>query len=195
MKTIMKVILVFVLAVVTSAAFAAGNLKLNVLPVSGEKAFVDISSLADKTVSLTLSDEDGNVVYFKENVVSKENLRKLYDFSDLEDGNYKLTVNSDGLVAERQLKKGNHTIEVGNESTVLSPYFAFQDNILKCSYMNFMYDNVSLKIYQDNLLLFSKKIGSHFSVTDGLNLKNLESGDYLVCLVAGDKEFYYNVRK
>jgi len=195
MKTILKVTLVFVLAVISTATFAAGNLKLNVSPVSGGKALVDISSLTNNTVSLKLSDEDGNIVYYKENLESNNDFRKIYDFSKLEDGNYKLTVVSDGLVAERQLKMNHQTIEVGDESTVLKPYFAFQDEIFKCSYLNFMKDNVRLCVYQDGQLMYSKKVGSHFSVNEGLSLRKLEPGDYSVCLVAGENEFYYNIKK
>lgn len=195
MKTIFKIALVLVLSVSAQIASAAGNLKLWVDPVSDAKAMVGVSSLTNESVSLIITDEVGNIVYYRECFGPSENFSKLYDLSNLENGVYKIAVTSKGLTTGCVFRKNPRSIVVGEESTVQKPYFVFEKGCLKFTYLNFMNDKVKLYLYQGNEMVFSKKIGDKFSISDGLNLKKLEAGDYMVCLVSGDNEFYYNIQK
>ena len=64
MKTMLKVTLVVALFAMANAVLASGNLKVNLVPVSGEKALVAISSLSNSNVQITLTDENQRIVYF-----------------------------------------------------------------------------------------------------------------------------------
>lgn len=195
MKTILKTTLVLTFCVAAGAALAAGNLKLNVVPVTGERAEVNISSLTNKPGHLQLTDKEGSLVYYNESFGPQLNFRKVYDFSNLSDGTYKISVVSEGLTTERMLYKNCKSMLVGEEYTAQKPYFVFKNGMLKVTYLNFMNSSVKMNLYRNDEMIYSKKIGTQFSVSKGFDLKKLEPGEYLVCLISGDEEFYYNLKK
>ena len=195
MKTMLRVTLVIAFVAFANTLFATGNLKVNLLPVSGEKAVLAISSISNSNFQITLTDEKDRIVYFNETSNPVENYRKVYDFSGLEPGNYKLAVVSGNLTTERTFVKTHDAIKVGAEKTTLEPFFGYKDGILRCSYLNFSKDPMTLNFYEKNQLILTKQVGSEFVVSEGLNLSKLERGNYLVVLTGGDKEFSYAIEK
>jgi len=193
MKTIFKVTLVFVLVAFANTLFAAGNLKVNILPVSAEKAVVAISALSNSNFNITITDEQDRIVYYNETTDPGENYRRVYNFSDLEDGMYKLSVVSNNFTAERPFQKTHKGITVGDEKTTIEPFFGVENGILRCTYLNFPNENLTLYFFEDNQLLYSKKIGRNFNVCEGLNLSKLGRGDYQAILSTGEKEYSYPV--
>ena len=193
MKTMLKVTFLFALVAFANTLFAAGNLKVNIVPVKAEKALVAISKLSDSNFDITIADENGQIVYYKENSNPSENYRQVYDFSDLENGTYYLTVVSNDLTAERQFNLSHGQITVGEEKTTLQPFFGYQAGILKCSYLNFEKDNVTLTFYKNDEQIYSKKIGRDFNIHHALNLSKLDKGDYKAVLYAGGKQFKYPI--
>jgi len=193
MKTMLKVTLVIAFAAFANTVFASGNLKVNLLPIAGEKAVVAISTLSTSNFSITVTDENDQIVYFNETTEPLENYRKVYNFSDLDDGSYKLTVLCDDLTSERQFHKKHGVITVGNEKTTIKPFFGYEDGIFKCTYLNFPKENLTLYLYDGKQLLYTKTIGRNFVVNEALNLSKLENGTYVATLSAGGKEYYYNL--
>jgi len=193
MKTMLKVTFLFALVAFTNIVFAAGNLKVNIVPVKAEKALVAISKLSDSNFNITIADDNGQIVYYKENSNPSENYRQVYDFSDLENGTYYLTVVSNDLTAERQFNLSHGQITVGEEKTTLQPFFGYQAGILKCSYLNFEKDKVTLIFYKNDEQIYSKKIGRDFNIHHALNLSKLDKGDYKAVIYAGGKQFKYPI--
>ena len=193
MKTMLKVTFLFALVAFASTLFASGNLKVNILPVDSEKALVAISTLSDSNFNITITDDNDHIVYYRENTDPGENYRKVYNFSDLEDGTYKLTVVSNDLTAERQFEKSHGLIKVGEEKTTLEPFFGYEDGILRCSYLNFTKEDMTLYFFKNNEPIYSKEIGRDFNVQQALNLSKLGKGTYEAVLTAGGKQFTYPI--
>jgi len=193
MKTTLKVTFLFALVAFASTLFASGNLKVNILPVNAEKALVAISTLSDSNFNITITDDNDHIVYYRENTDPGENYRKVYNFSDLEDGTYKLTVVSNDLTAERQFEKSHGLIKVGEEKTTLEPFFGYEDGILRCSYLNFTKEDMTLYFFKNNEPIYSKEIGRDFNVQQALNLSKLGKGTYEAVLTAGGKQFTYPI--
>jgi len=193
MKTMLKVTFLFALVAFTNIVFAAGNLKVNIVPVKAEKALVAISKLSDSNFNITIADDNGQIVYYKENSNPSENYRQVYDFSDLENGTYYLTVVSNDLTTEQQFSLSHGQITVGEEKTTLQPFFGYQAGILKCSYLNFEKDKVTLIFYKNDEQIYSKKIGRDFNIHHALNLSKLDKGEYKAVLYAGEKQFKYPI--
>ena len=114
MKTILKVTLMFAFVAFANTLFASGNLKVNIQPLSAEKALVAISSLTESTLNIKVEDDKGRIVYYKEVADPAGDYKKVFDFSDLEAGHYKLSVESDRLTAEREFEIKSWKIEVGD---------------------------------------------------------------------------------
>ncbi len=195
MKTMLKVTLVIALAAFANTLFASGNLKVNLLPVSEKKAMVAISNLGISNLQITLTDEKEQIVYFSETSFPEENYHKVFDFSELKPGDYKITVVCDALTTERKFQKTHDAIKVGGEKTTLEPYFGYKDGILRCTYLNFQEENLKLSFFEKNQLIFSKEIGRNFNVGEALNLSKLSRGTYLAVLSAGDKEYSFTIEK
>jgi hypothetical protein len=193
MKTILKVMMMFALVAFANSLFATGNLKVNILPLSSEKALVAISSFNKSNLKISVEDQMGRIVYYKETTDSSNTYRKVYNFSDLENGAYNLTVVSDGLTTERSFQISENKIQVGAEKTTIEPFFGFENGILKCTYLNFPEENITLNFYANDQLVYSKKIGRNFNVVEALNLSKLDKGSYIAILAAGDKEYSYNI--
>jgi hypothetical protein len=193
MKTILKVTLAFAFVAFANTLFATGNLKVNIQPISAEKALVAISSLTDSNLKITVEDSQGRIVYYKEVDEPTGDYKKVYDFSDLDAGNYKLSVESDRLTSERSFEIKNWKIEVGNEKTTIEPFFGYNDGLLRCSYLNFPKDDLTLYFFDQKQLIYTKEIGRNFNVSEALNLSKLDKGNYTAILSTKDKDYSYDI--
>jgi hypothetical protein len=193
MKTMLKVTFLFALVAFANTLFASGNLKLNILPLNDEKAVVAIQTLSDSNFNITIVDEKNQIVYYKENSEPTENYRKVFNFSDLEDGTYKLTVASNDLTSERQFKKSYGKIKVGEEKTTLEPFFGYEAGILRCSYLNFAKEDMALHFFKNNEQIYSKNIGRDFNIQQALDLSKLDTGSYEAVFSAGAKTYLYPI--
>ncbi|MBL7972077.1 MAG: hypothetical protein JNL03_11230 [Prolixibacteraceae bacterium] len=192
-KSISKVTMLIAFVAFANTLMATGNLKVNILPLSAEKAVVAISNTDASNFQISIENDKGENVYYKETDAISKDYRKIFDFSKLEKGDYKLTVSTEGLTTERSFKIENRNIAIGKESKLIEPYFAFKDGVLKMSYLNFAEEQLSLNFYTKNDLVYSKKIGDKFNVVEGFDLSKLEKGTYSVVLSTETKNYSYDV--
>jgi len=195
MKTIhsiSKLTMLFAFVAFASTLMASGNLKVNILPLTNEKAVVAISHTDAANFLISIENNKGEKVYYNETDASTKDYRKVFDFSNLDKGDYKLTVSVNGLTSERMFKIENKNITVGKEKSLIEPYFSFQEGILKMSYLNFPEESLKLNFYTDNNLVFTKQLGDKFNVLEGYDLSKLEKGNYSVILSGSDKDYTYD---
>ena len=196
MKKILKITAVFAFVAFSNVLFAAGNLKVNIHPVNSDKAVVDILSLSNCELSITVVNGNNNIVYYKETSDPVVNYNKIFDFSYLEYGNYKLVVMANKLVTEREFQKQSGKIIVGEETTTLEPFFSYQDGFLKFTYLNFKNENLILSFYDNNEeRIYTKKIGRNFNIMEGIDLSKFDTGRYRAVLTAGNKAYSFNIEK
>jgi hypothetical protein len=193
MKTISKLTMLFAFVAFANTLMATGNLKVNIVPLTSEKAVVDISNAKASNFQISIENTKGEVVYYKETEDATDNYRKTFDFSNLENGDYKLSATADQFTTVRSFKIKNKNIAVGKEKNMMEPYFAYKDGILKLSFLNFSEGNLSVNFYSNEDLVYSKEIGNKFDVNEGFNLKKLDKGSYSVVLSTDDKTYSYNV--
>jgi len=192
-NSISKVTMLIAFVAFANTLMATGNLKVNILPLTAEKAVVAISNTAAANFQISIANEKGEVVYYKETDADSKDFRKVFDFSNLDKGDYKLSVTADESTTERLFKIENKNIAVGKEKSIMEPYFAYKDGVLKLSYLNFSEENLSLNFYDKNDLVYSKEIGDRFNVNEGFNLSKLDKGIYSVVLSTDEKSYTYNV--
>jgi len=193
-NTISKLTMLFAFVAFANTLMAGGNLKVNILPLNSESAVVAISTVDAANLQISIENEKGEKVYYKETDADSKDYRKVFDFSNLEEGSYKLTVNANGLTSERAFtidKKDN--IAVGKEKNLMEPYFAYKNGVLKVSYLNFPEEKMSLDFYANNDLVYSKQIGNKFNVLEGFDLSKLEKGTYQVVLSTDSKSYSYDL--
>lgn len=192
-KTISKLTMLFAFVAFANTLMAGGNLKVNILPLTSETAVVAISNVDASNLQISIENDKGEKVYYKETDASNKDYRKVFDFSNLERGDYKLSVTTNGLTTERTFSIDKENIAVGKEKSLLEPYFAFKNGVLKVSYLNFPEEKVNLDFYANNDLVYSKELGNKFNVTEGYDLSKLDKGTYSVVLSTDSKSYSYDL--
>ena len=192
-KSFSKVTMLVAFVAFANTLMAAGNLKVNILPLTADKAVVAISNTDAANFKISIENNNGETVYYKETEAGSKDYRKIFDFSDLDRGEYKLSVSVNGSTTQRMFKIENKNIAVGKEKSLMEPYFAYKDGVLKLSYLNFPEENLSLNFYDgSNNLVYTKNLGNNFNVIEGYNLSKLGKGTYSVILTSDSKNYPYN---
>jgi len=193
MNAISKVTMLFAFVAFANTLMATGNLKVNIVLMTAKKAVVEISSAAASNFQISISNNQGEVVYYNETDEESSDYRKVFDFSDLDNGKYKLSVTIENQTTERLFSINNKNLAVGMEKNSMKPFFSYKDDILKLSYLNFSEKSMNLDLYNGNDLVYSHKIDNQFAVNKGFDLSKLDKGNYSVVLSADDKTYTYNV--
>jgi hypothetical protein len=138
---------------------------------------------------------NGDLVYFKQTTDASTQYQKIFDFANLEKGSYVLNLKVNDTKVTREFEVTNKNIHVGESKLRFDPYFSFKNDLLKFSYLNFDQKNYQLYIYNNEGLIFQKKMGKDFAIQNGFDLSKLESGNYKVVLRSRNNEFAYSIVK
>lgn len=175
--------------------FALDTPKVDVKPLAGKNALLEVNNAANATLEITLQNKSGEIVYYSMTQPETSKYQQVYDLSDYKPGVYNLIVNSDNVVTENQLTIADNQVSLGQEQMTQEPFFSFsnEEEILRVAYLNYPGEKVKLKVYDGNDLIYNKALDNSFSVNEGLNLSKLQAGRYEVVLAAGAKKFAYPV--
>jgi len=73
-----------------SSAFASGNIRINQY-LKTDYSIVSVFNTSDSNLKLQVYDMDGNI-YYSQTIDAETSSQKLFDLSNLEDGNYSLVL-------------------------------------------------------------------------------------------------------
>jgi len=177
MKTMKTLIVVTAVAFATIAS-AVERPKMNVIPLEADRASIVLWNNNPAYFEISISAEDGSTVYYNETKSKLNSYNKVYDFSDLKDGDYQVSVKVNNTKVKRNLKIDRGNIIVGDSKTSYDPYLLVNENVLKISYLNFDGENIGLKIYNDGELVYRTNIGNQFNINAGYDLSKLQAGNY-----------------
>ena len=192
MKTI-KITLMLALIVSANIALATGNLKVNILPLTAERAVVAISNSDKSEFGISVESKYGEVLYSNQTNGSSKEYNRIFDFSQLQSGDYNLVVNIDGAISKRAFSIDGYKITVGELKKAVEPFFSYEENVLRVAFLNYANDNLKLTIYDGGTSIYEKALENTFSVNEGLDLSKLNKGDYSVVLSAGVESYRYTV--
>jgi hypothetical protein len=195
---IMKTIkLVFTIMAVAVAAIATGveKPKVNVIPVSSDRAIVSIENENPAQFEVSIEAENGDMVYFKQTSEPVTDYRKMFDFKELEAGNYVFNLKVNDTKVSNEFSVSSKGIVVGESKMQYAPYFNFNNEVLQLSYLNFEQEPLTLKFYNSKGLVYKTELGKNFNVATGYDLSKLEQGAYTVVLSSFNNEFTYDLVK
>lgn len=185
MKTMKTTLLTAVFAILATAVFASGNLKVNMSKAESEKALVEATNAKMDLYKIEVQDEFGEVVYSKTTKSQAENYKRKYDFSALEDGTYFLNVKHGNEYYQKRFRLERGDVEVISQRKVVEPFFIQKGDKVKMSYLNFPQDEMSIHIYDDKGLLHEQKLENEFAVHKAIDLSDLRSGNYRIVFATG----------
>jgi hypothetical protein len=183
------------LVLVSGAIWATGNMKVYIVPVEKDRTVVQIQNITESNYEIELTNEKGDLVFYKKTDAPTAMYAGHYNFSMLNDGNYNLTVKTSDEKLENSLNIANGRLKTIDQKRVVAPYFTVRDNRLELSYLNFELEDLKVMIYDNNTLLFERKLKPEFAINYGLDISNLKSGKYDAVLVAENNSFEYQITK
>lgn len=193
MKRVRLVLLGMMMGLIPGMVAATGNLMVKVEPAGKDRMLVHITNVKSSQYEIELVNTRGDVVYYKMTDSPSSVYSKYYDFSMLKDGEYSLTVNINKEKKVSTLKINKGKVEVLNQRKEVEPYFTIKDNKLELTYLNFEQENLHLMVYDNNELLYHKKLKPEFTIIQGLDLSKLKSGIYSAVLATKYSHFEYPI--
>lgn len=194
MKTIKFLFTATVVAIVAIAS-AVEKPKMSVVPLTADRAVISVQNENAAFLELSIETKKGDLVYYKQSTKPLSNYQKVFDFEDLENGDYVINLKINDTRLSKEFKVLSNKIIVGAEKLRIDPYFVFEDNILKFSYLNLDAENYKMNIYADNDLVYQDKLGKNIAITSGYDLSNLPEGKYRVVLSSFKNDFDFELVK
>lgn len=184
MKTMKTTLLTAVFAILASAVFASGNLKVNMSKTETEKAVVEANNVKLELYEIEVKDEYGDLIFTKKTEAQADYKRK-YDFSGLEDGTYFLNVKHGNEYHQKRFRLERGNVEVLSQRKVAEPFFIQKGDKVKMSYLNFPQEEMSIHIYDDKGLLHEQELDNEFAVHKSIDLSDLRAGTYRIVFATG----------
>ena len=194
MKTIKFLTTVVAVAIVAIAS-AVEKPKMNVIPLTADRAVVSITNENPAFFELSIETKNGEMVYYKQSSKPLTDYQKIFDFADLKDGDYVMNLKVKDTKLSKNFEVDRKGIYVGDSKLTFDPYFVYNDNVLKLSYLNFDRKSMKLFIFNNEGLVYETKLGNDFTISSGYDLTKLEKGNYRVVLSSINNDFTYNLEK
>ena len=194
MKTI-KFLSTVVAVAIVAVATAVEKPKMNVLPLTADRAVISIFNNDSARFELSIHAQNGDLVYYKQSTKPINSYQKVFDFEDMENGSYSFNLRINDTQLSRDFEVASNEINFREQKLRFDPYFKFEDNKLLFSYLNFDEEKLGLSIYGSEGLVFHTKLGDDFNISSGYDLSKLESGTYDVTLSSLTNEYSYSLKK
>lgn len=181
MKTKTWVVTALALFIV-AVGFATDFPKMNVIPVEAEKALVAYKSSEATPLEITLTNYQGEILYYKKTQKRYSEYKKVFDFSELGEGDYCICVNFGNRSVSRNVTVDKNEIKVGVAQQLYEPYFCLKDKKLNVSFFNGPQKPVYVNIYKDGEHIEAINLGKDLAIQKRLDLSQLKKGEYEIVL-------------
>lgn len=184
---------VFVLIFAFSAnASETGNVRM--YPIEGsKKAKVFITLTQSSGALISIKNMDGTVNFYREEVKGKNPYARVYDFSRLDDGIYKLVTETNHLMIEKTFEVSKSNVRLLNESMRYLPVFIEKESKLLINFFNEQQQPVDIKFSDGKEMFFEEKIDPIINFSRVYNYAGLPSGTYMVYMESGSEIFSYPI--
>lgn len=190
---------VFILTIISMLllvkGFAAKNPTMSVLPVESHKAMVTCKTDDVKQLDFMIKDERGALLFHEEIGNGATDFRKIFNFSELDNGTYTLSLNCDNCTIYRDLIISGRKLKVGEEVRAYEPVFRSENEKVYLNFLNPSKGNVSLSIYGNGERITRRYLGNQFTIQKCFDLSKMESGDYEFVLSDRYSEHLFTVKK
>ncbi len=195
MKNLKRIALGLALLLGTSSAFATGNIHINSY-LKTDYSIVSIVNSLESNLTMKIYDNSGNLYYSKK-VDATTTTQKLFDFSFLADGTYKITLTGKQERIEKAFKVNNNKLvtELAQKNTEKTIFRAVKDAFY-LTYLSINNTNFKISIRdRDENEFFINSYAAKPTFSRKFNVEALPKGDYKVRLVSDNKEYNYAFRK
>lgn len=194
MKTKQFFLSIVALAFIVNA-FATEIPKVSIIPLEDTKALITVQQTTPYVSEITITTESDRVVYYKKTKKEADVYKKIFDLSQLDDGKYRVTMKAGTTTVKKDLLIKSGKISVLKQRNEQEPYFAYNNNKVVVSYLNFSREDMKVYVYDSKELVFSEKIGNDVALHRMLNMKALRDGNYDILLANAYNEYWFSFSK
>lgn len=189
------IVLGVVLFLGANSVFASGDIKINPY-LDTDFSIVSIINPTESSLKMKIFDTDGNLYYSKK-VSSETTDQKIFDFSYLENGTYKIVLSGEKEIIEKEFKIADNKLSTDKaEDVAEKTLFRTEENSLFVTYLSFDNNNFNLSILDAfGNEVFEESYDSKPTFSKKFNVEALPKGEYKVRLISNDKEYNYAFRK
>jgi len=188
-------ILAIIAIFITGIGFSANNQKLSVDPIGKNKILLSYESETDTPFEITIRDEGGETLYHWQSKIPLERFKKVFNLTELEKGEYSLCIDYGENCINHALEINEEGIAIDTVFQLYKPYFSYENQMLKLSFLNPAQNEVFLYLYTKNELVNQINLGKDLNVQRIFNLSKLYDGEYDVVLTDFFKEYHFEVLK
>lgn len=186
--------LVFLAIAFTVSAAATEIPKMNIIVLDDSKALVAAATTPHAAAEISIISEAGEMVYYKRSKASAE-FKSVLDLSELNDGMYTVKLKTGKSSVVRNVAINHGKVEVSPIKPQLDPYFSYDGDMVKLTYLNFKEDNVSMLVYNGSHLVFESKLGKDFNICKAFDVSNMVKGEFDFILTAAGKNYAYKIKR
>lgn len=194
MKTKSSLVTIFAVVAFVIAS-AVEKPKMNVQSLNSDQILVTFQNLCETELEVSIYDNGENIVYYKMTSKPISSFNKIFNLKNLENGDYAMQVEINGLTLKRDFEITSDKIYVGIPENYSTPHFDYQDERLVISHLNFENKNYHLNIYDEEGLIYEKRLVKKSPLHSGFDLSNLEQGNFTVELNSGVNQFVYSFNR
>lgn len=176
---------------IVAIGYATDFPKMNIVPVEAEKALVAYKSTEATPLEITLTNFDGEILYFKRTQKRYNEYNKVFDFSEHGTGKYCICINFGNCSISRNISVHKNNIDVGAPQRLYEPYFCLKNKKLNVSFFNCPQKPVYINIYRNGEHIKGINLGKNLTIQKCLDLSRLKKGVYEVVLSDFVKERTY----
>ena len=192
MKTIKRTVLVVVFMLGTLVNYANKSDFNNEL---NAKTIKIVFKETKKGEQLRVKDQNG-VVLYSENVKSEGKLTKVFNFNELNDGNYTLELEKQFQIVVKSLKIVNNKVifNAAAEKVIFKPVVRNENNRLLISKINFDEKPLQVALYFNDEIIYSETLEGDAIVNRVYKLDEKLKGDYKVVIKNNDRSYINNFK-
>lgn len=191
--------LVAVIAFAGTSVFAKG--KISVSPYL-KTSYAVISALpsVEELYSVSISNVSGEVVYSSSKVENGAIFTRLFDFSKMEDGEYKVRLKSknNATIEERFIVKNGTLVSENSIKEVADADVKIWKNneFVFVSHLNRYLNDMVISLEDERgSVIYNKNLPAELSYSGKFNVSSLPKGNYSLSFVSGNKVFNYDFKK
>lgn len=193
MKTKQFALMLLALAFIVSAS-ATEIPKMNVIALDDSKALIAAVTSPNVASEISLVSADDEIVYYRKSKAAAQ-YKSILDLSELNDGMYTVTLKTGKVSAQRKLEVNQGKIQVVQMKREIDPFFSYEGDMVKLSYLNSKQNNISLLIYNGNQLVFQSKLGNNFNIQRAFDVSKMVKGEFNFVLTGTDQYCNYKINR
>lgn len=136
MKT-RKSLVTLIAVVIVTLVSAVERPKISIQPLNSDQLIVSMLNNKFSYFEINITAKNGDVVYYKQSKKPLASYQKIFDMKALENGDYNMRVKVNDTNLHTHFTVTAKKIYMNETTENFDPYFTFNGNDLKFSYLNF----------------------------------------------------------